>query len=85
MSSEGLKPFKKKEGTVIPKKRELVKTKILKAILSFLRRSDSKKSSDGKRVYPTRRWPPLFYHGVTIMIFYCFVSSVCFICYSIFK
>ncbi|KAF3594954.1 hypothetical protein DY000_02023734 [Brassica cretica] len=61
MSSEGLKPFKKKEGTVIPKKRELVKTKILKAILSFLRRSDSKKSSEAtgegarKRVYPTRQ------------------------------
>ncbi|CAN6908784.1 unnamed protein product [Brassica oleracea] len=61
MSSEGLKPFKKKEGTVIPKKRELVKTKILKAILSILRRSDNKKSSeatgDGARkpVYPTRQ------------------------------
>ncbi|CAH8351954.1 unnamed protein product [Eruca vesicaria subsp. sativa] len=61
MSSEGLKPFKKKEGTVIPKKRELVKTKVIKAIFfSFLRRPGSKNSSEptsdgaGKRVYPTR-------------------------------
>ncbi|KAF3606274.1 hypothetical protein DY000_02046089 [Brassica cretica] len=58
MSLEELKPFKKKQGTVIPKKRELVKTKILKSILSFLRRSVCKRisehSGDGKRVYPTR-------------------------------
>ncbi|KAG2321052.1 hypothetical protein Bca52824_014265 [Brassica carinata] len=61
MTSEGLRPFKKKEGTVIPKKRELVKTKVLKAIFSFLRRSGGKNSSEhtcdgaGKRVYPTRQ------------------------------
>ncbi|CAN7042616.1 unnamed protein product [Brassica oleracea var. botrytis] len=58
MSLEELKLFKKKQGTVIPKKRELVKTKILKSILSFLRRSVCKRisehSGDGKRVYPTR-------------------------------
>ncbi|WZY98510.1 hypothetical protein YC2023_070839 [Brassica napus] len=48
----------KKQGSVIPKKRELVKTKIFKSILSFLRRSVtqqiSEHSGDGKRVYPTR-------------------------------
>ncbi|KAL0795151.1 hypothetical protein Bca101_066528 [Brassica carinata] len=58
MSSEELKPFKKKQGSVIPKKRELVKTKIFKAILFFLRPSVAKQisdhSGDGKRVYPTR-------------------------------
>ncbi|CAH8327520.1 unnamed protein product [Eruca vesicaria subsp. sativa] len=58
MSSGEVQSFKKKQGTVIPKKRELVKTKILKSILSFLRRSVAKRicehSGDGKRVYPTR-------------------------------
>ncbi|KAF8113653.1 hypothetical protein N665_0046s0004 [Sinapis alba] len=60
MTSEGLKPFKKKEGTVIPKKRELVKTKVFRAIFSFLRLSGGKNSFEhtgddaGKRVYPTR-------------------------------
>ncbi|CAH2033532.1 unnamed protein product [Thlaspi arvense] len=60
MGSGELKPFKKKEGTVIPKKRELVKTKALKSIFSFLlRHSVSKRSSEpsgdvnDKRVYPT--------------------------------
>ncbi|CAH8253085.1 unnamed protein product [Arabidopsis lyrata] len=65
MSSGELKPFKKKEGSVIPKERELVKTKAIKAICSLFRPScDGKQSSqpsrdgdcdcDGKRVYPTR-------------------------------
>ncbi|XP_024008767.1 uncharacterized protein LOC112084103 [Eutrema salsugineum] len=59
MSSGEVKPFKKKKGTVIPKKRELVKMKALKAIFSLLRCSVSKPSSEpsgdnGKRVYPTR-------------------------------
>ncbi|KAF8082460.1 hypothetical protein N665_0824s0008 [Sinapis alba] len=58
MSSGEVKPFKKKQGSVVPKKRELVKTKIFKAILTFLRRSVAKQvshhSGDGKRVYPTR-------------------------------
>ncbi|CAL9215795.1 unnamed protein product [Arabidopsis halleri] len=65
MSSGELKPFKKKEGSVIPKERELVKTKAVKAICSLFRPPcDGKQSSqpsrdgncdrDGKRVYPTR-------------------------------
>ncbi|CAN8312820.1 unnamed protein product [Cochlearia groenlandica] len=59
MSSKELKPFKKKEGSVIPKKRELVKTKSLKVVFFFLRFSVTKRSSvkfpgDGKRVYPIR-------------------------------
>ncbi|XP_023632575.1 uncharacterized protein LOC111828562 [Capsella rubella] len=63
MSSSEVKPFKKKEGSVFPKERELVKTKAVKAICSLLRPScDGKQSSDpsgnadgnGKRVYPTR-------------------------------
>lgn len=63
-SVEEMKPFKMKEGSVIPKKRELVKTKVFKAAVSFLRGSTCKQISepsrdgdgdrDGKRVYPTR-------------------------------
>ncbi|XP_019097149.1 PREDICTED: uncharacterized protein LOC109131063 [Camelina sativa] len=61
MSSSEVKPFKKKEGSVIPKERELVKTKAVKAIYSLFRPScDGNQSSepsrdgDDKRVYPTR-------------------------------
>ncbi|KFK44249.1 hypothetical protein AALP_AA1G234100 [Arabis alpina] len=63
-SEQEMKPFKKKEGSVFPKKRELVKTKVAKNAYSLLLRTVCKQSSDpssdgdgdrdGKRVYPTR-------------------------------